>query len=770
MLLLGAEGELRGLSVTSQGWQQSFALATDGSTPVALAQSGPFVFVASAGSAGISAYRLDSPSAPRILGAMDGEIGPGIQDPVALGVLTAAGLRYLLVAASGSSSISSLRIGGDGHLRVADHILDTTHTRFGRVQDMATVQVGEQGLVFVSGGDDGLAMFTLLPGGRLLQLDTLVSAAGRMQDGPGAITAKVVGQEIQIFLATGAAAGLVQLRVELSDLRPVQSLTAAGRLQARAAQGEILQGSSGADRLIGGAGDDILLTGGGRDVLSGGSGRDLFISTRGSAASRITDFTPGTDRLDLSDWPMLYDLSQLGHRPLGWGARLTWRGESLDVYRAGGGAISRAEIIAAVQPAPHRPYVDPPGRTTGTAGDDYLRATFGAVRLLGQAGNDTLQGSGVGDTLEGGAGNDEILAGGGNDLVYGGTGRDYVTLGYGDDRYSDAPEMGPAGADTIYGGAGRDHIHSGAGPDLIYGDPGNDTLYGAEGHDQIHGEEGDDVLWGGRGYDSIRAGAGNDRVNGGEHADLVWLGAGNDIYDDTPDQGPAHADTIHGEDGHDRIHGGGGPDRIYGGSGIDTLWGGNGHDLVDGGSEVDFIYGGLGLDRLYGGSGNDRVYGGIARDIAWLGSGSDYYEDTTEQGAAGSDTVYGEEGHDRIHGGGGPDLLYGGAGNDAILGEMGHDSLYGGGGQDLLWGGIGADVFIFAGGESGRAVIGDFTPGLDRIGLDDALWAGNRSPAQLLQQGLRPVKEGLMLTIGAQTILLLDLKPGEFTAGDLWIF
>lgn len=52
--------------------------------------------------------------------------------------------------------------------------------------------------------------------------------------------------------------------------------------------------------LNGGAGNDTLIGGGGDDTLTGGEGNDVF-GVEGIAGSvQVTDFTKGTDQIDLS--------------------------------------------------------------------------------------------------------------------------------------------------------------------------------------------------------------------------------------------------------------------------------------------------------------------------------------------------------------------------------------------------------------------------------------------------------------------------------------
>ncbi len=63
----------------------------------------------------------------------------------------------------------------------------------------------------------------------------------------------------------------------------------------------VLQGGLGNDTLNGGGGDDVLIGGRGDDTLTGGPGADTFLWQLGdNGHDVVTDFTPGTDRLDLS--------------------------------------------------------------------------------------------------------------------------------------------------------------------------------------------------------------------------------------------------------------------------------------------------------------------------------------------------------------------------------------------------------------------------------------------------------------------------------------
>ena len=61
-----------------------------------------------------------------------------------------------------------------------------------------------------------------------------------------------------------------------------------------------LSGGPGHDRLFGGQGDDTLNGGPGNDRLAGGPGDDVFVFGPGDGADTVTDFSGGTDKLDLT--------------------------------------------------------------------------------------------------------------------------------------------------------------------------------------------------------------------------------------------------------------------------------------------------------------------------------------------------------------------------------------------------------------------------------------------------------------------------------------
>jgi Ca2+-binding RTX toxin-like protein len=142
-------------------------------------------------------------------------------------------------------------------------------------------------------------------------------------------------------------------------------------------------------------------------------------------------------------------------------------------------------------------------------------------------------------------------------------------------------------------------------------------------------------------------------------------------------------------------------------------------------------------------------------------------------GEGGFDRLTGGDGNDRITGGGGNDRQWGGDGNDRLAGERGDDTLDGGTGNDTLaggqgddWlkGGAGADHFQFAPG-AGRDRVDDLSVrGGDRIVLDDAMWRGNKSAAEVVQDHARVGQGGfVLLDFGAAGVI--ELRGVTSTAG-----
>ena len=633
-------------------------------------ETGTWLVTASATGQSLVSYQirpdLSLDRAARIEGAASG-IGfftPGELRIVRLGTET-----YVLLAGTGSSSLTVFRLGAAGELVATDHVIDSLETRFQAVTVLETLTLGDQVFVLAGGTDDGLSLLALLPGGLLIHLGVLADTAEMALAAPAALVAGPEGGG-QIFVASSREAGLT--RLALDHLPGVLREGGSGTMTGTA-QDDLLVAGAGVTLVGGGAGDDILLSpeGGGAPVrLDGGAGQDVFVIRPGARQVTLTDYTPGTDRIDLTLFPMLRSFGQTQITPTATGAVMRVGDTVIEILTANGRSLPASHFTEAGLLPLSRFPPEPPGSATpgqritlddrgGTAsgleGDDTIR---------GGAGDDTIRGNDGNDSIEGGAGNDNIGGGAGDDLIF-----------------------GDAGLNTIWGGLGSDTVQGGTGNDIIYG--------GGSGTNLLFGNDGDDRIEAGTGGDFIGGGAGNDTIRGSD--------------------GP---DTIYGGVGNDNIGGGAGDDAIFGAAWSNTIWGGLGNDTVQGGSGVDVIYGGgNGRNDLFGNDGNDFLQAGAGGDFIGGGAGND-----TVRGGTAKDTIYGGLGDDDIGGGAGDDVIFASAGANSIWGGLGNDTIHAGTGKDVMNGGPGADTFVFAsaaqiGIVAGRDVITDFTGGEDRIDL-----------------------------------------------------
>ncbi|MDV7272151.1 calcium-binding protein [Thioclava sp. A2] len=675
------------------------------------------------------------------LGSTD---GLGINTPTAMETFTAFGSGWVVLAASDSNSLSVMRLGADGTLTPADHVIDSLHTRFAGLTALSAVTVGERVYLVAGGADDGISLFTLLPDGRLVHLQTLVNAGGLGLDNVQSIETALVGEALQIVVASGTQAGLSLFTLDLSGSGAFRE---ASGLVAGSSGDDLLVAGGTSDTLQGGAGDDILASGAGRTVMTGGTGSDLFVLRPSGQRQIITDFTPGADSLDLTNWPLLRNIGQLSVATSGASLILGFNGNSVEIRSGTGQALTLADIFPdqMLGALDHMPlfnlddWVEPdlppePGPDSGSialpvvmsmpavfvppisvqpADLTRFRQVYGSARsekIVGFSGADLMRGGGGNDTLVGAAGADRLIGGDGNDRIFAGI-----------------------GADTIWGGIGGDAIAGGAGNDLIRGEAGHDLLWGGGGDDTLIGGVGGDRLWGGYGGDILYGWSGND---------TLWAGAGNDL-----------------------ALGGLGYDAVWGGSGSDTISGGYGNDLLGGGADNDYVMGNAGADTIWGGDGHDMIWGGVGNDLVGAGAGDDYVEggdgDDRIWGAAGRDTILGGAGQDSLWGAYGEDLISGGNGNDTLGGGAGTDTLVGDGGDDLLFGGGDADVFVFSG-SFGNDRIEDFEIGSDRLAFDAPF--GSVEDLAIIASGANTVIHTV-----AGTITLTGISPDSLST-DSFIF
>lgn len=296
----------------------------------------------------------------------------------------------------------------------------------------------------------------------------------------------------------------------------------------------------------------------------------------------------------------------------------------------------------------------------------------------------------------------------------------------------DSPTLGN---DILYGTWEVNVIDGLAGNDTIYGQGGDDHLIGGLGNDTLIGGLDRDSLDGGVGFDFASYFAAGDGVvarldapalNTGEATDDIYFGIEGLIGSAFADTLVANsaANSILGGGGNDVLLGMGGNDSIAGQDGNDTLYGDAGADILNGGSGVDIASYARAAASVTARLDNPGVNTGDA-------AGDTYHSIEWLIGSNFNDTLVGNSGANKLFGISGNDNLYGVGGDDILAGSFGNDMLDGGTGSDALLGAGGSDQFVFRTGYD-IDLISDFENDVDTLALDDNLWGGGKTVAEVL--------------------------------------
>ena len=550
----------------------------------------------------------------------------------------------------------------------------------------------------------------------------------------------------------------------------VQALVAGGGA-------DLLEGGEGMEILVGGAGADTLDGDDGSDTLTGGTGADVFRISGGQDV--ITDFVPGTDRFDLSDYgldgfsslqPLLAQVGADTVLSIFFGGVIhttTFTNVSL-------ASLTAADFMFATGPLDSTGSEDA-DVLPGGAFDDVLDGEDGNDTMVGYAGNDTLGGAEGDDSLSGGAGNDQLQGALDNDTLEGGTGNDTLDGGAGADRVVAAALSGQvttatlgAGADTLelatsltgtvnvadfQAGAGGDTLDMAAYLAARTSWNGTDNPF-TSGHLRLLQDGAATLL-------QIDTNGGGDSfstvVRLQDTSSLALTAANLGYAPPAAAAGGASADTFTWAPGSvaSTVDGGSGtddvritaPGAVVGPSTITAspdgtallfdLDGDGATDLTV--TNVEDIY--LNGERLVisgdlsrtGLAPNTIHFTGTAADNLLDASGMTSAESVEAQGLAGNDTLIGGLADDALDGGDGADSLAGGADNDTLTGGAGADHLDGGAGTDIaVFSGAhsGYTVSVLSGGEV--QVVGpdgtDVLVNVERLRFSDGTWGQNVAP------------------------------------------
>jgi hypothetical protein len=296
------------------------------------------VLVASGLENGLSSYRMSASGAAEWIDSLGAQSGLAVNGPAALQVITLAGQDFAVLASTGSSTLSVVRINPMGVMFFADQVMDDRSTRFADVAALDMFVAKGRAFVVAGGTDAGLSVLELLPGGRLIAFTSFALETGEGLAAVTALETRVLGDEVALYVVDARGDRIAAFALSLTTLGPRLDGMMGSDLDDR------VLGSAGSDTLSGGAGNDWLHDGDGLDVLTGGAGADVFVLAKDRQADRVTDFQPGADRIDLSDWGRIYSRDALTILATSTGADISYGTERLILTSANGNSLPPAQF------------------------------------------------------------------------------------------------------------------------------------------------------------------------------------------------------------------------------------------------------------------------------------------------------------------------------------------------------------------------------------------------------------------------------------------
>lgn len=298
-----------------------------------------YVVSASAREPGLSSFHLGAGGRLTLADTLSPKDGLWVAGITALAGLEAHGRSWLIAGSAEAGNLSVVRINALGVMFPTSQRHDDLLSRFGKVMAVEGLTQAGRAFVVAGGTDGGVSLLELLPDGALFHHRSFEPGAqsGLLAAEITALALAFSGGGLQIHI--GTSLGLATLEVDLAGLGQVLTGRPAAELLSGGAGADLLFTSGAGDTLAGGAGDDLLVSTVAGTVFRGGAGADVFRLGAGAAFSAISDFQPGVDILDLSQWGRVYSPAALTIRPRAYGAEISHGENSLRIYQEGGGQI-----------------------------------------------------------------------------------------------------------------------------------------------------------------------------------------------------------------------------------------------------------------------------------------------------------------------------------------------------------------------------------------------------------------------------------------------
>ena len=303
-----------------------------------------FMFAGSTFDAGIEAFLVNPDGSLTTTYAMeDSEIG--FFNPSAMAALQIGARAFMVMGATGTDELVVLRVSQGGKMKVVDRLVDTNDTRFEQVSTIKLFQYEGRDLLLAAGSDDGFTILEIDHRGRLHHVTTIADDFDTTLDNLADLEIVELDGRLFVFAASPTEHGFTQFELFFTTPQIINGGRNKQTLVGTAGD-DVINGYGGRDIIDGGAGNDILIDGRGKDFLTGGEGADVFRFRDDGKKDVITDFEIGIDKIDLTDFSMLYTHYDLDIRSRIDGALLVFGDDQFRIYSADGGRIEVSDFQA----------------------------------------------------------------------------------------------------------------------------------------------------------------------------------------------------------------------------------------------------------------------------------------------------------------------------------------------------------------------------------------------------------------------------------------
>ncbi len=282
-----------------------------------------YLFAASGFDAGVTSYTVNSLGETIERQTVGPESGLGIAAPSDMSTVMVGRDLYMLLVSSQTDSLTAFKISAYGRMRIMDHVTDDGDLFLQDVTSVETISANGRTFVLVGGAEDGLSLFELTPmTGKLKFLDSIADSGAVSLLDVTDIEAEIFDDVIHLYISSSAEDGITHFSLDLGVITaPIIGTKHADTLSGTQ-HNDLIMGMNRNDVLYGLDGDDRLVDGRGVDTLIGGNGADVFCFVADGMADILEDFTPGVDKIDMSENHMLYSLDQVDLVEHNWGVLL----------------------------------------------------------------------------------------------------------------------------------------------------------------------------------------------------------------------------------------------------------------------------------------------------------------------------------------------------------------------------------------------------------------------------------------------------------------